>query len=251
MGMETTTETARIVSSLKRVMKSRGVTYAQLAREIRLSEPSIKRIFSRATLNLHRLEQICRVLDVSIYELTRLAEQVGTDANEPLTLEQETALAADPGLLACFYLNANGRTGREIGTELHADEKKVRRWFVRLHSLRLVDLRSGLRARARTTSAIAWRKDGPVRRLYEKQAREEYLRSAFSGVGEAQHFRSAELSEASWRVLMRKLERLASEFRDLAELDRGLPSREKRSYAVLLAARPWVFSMFRSLQQPA
>ncbi len=42
----------------------------------------------------------------------------------------------------------------------------------------------------------------------------------------------------------------AQEFRDLAELDRSLPSRDKRSVAVLLAARPWVFSMFESLRHP-
>jgi hypothetical protein len=40
------------------------------------------------------------------------------------------------------------------------------------------------------------------------------------------------------------LERLAAEFRDLADLDRALPAREKQSVAAVLAARPWVFSMF-------
>ena len=249
MTASSATETGRIVSSLKRIMKSRGVTYAQLGREIRLSEPSVKRILSRATLNLHRLEQICGALDVSIREVTRLAAEQSTESAELLTLEQETALAGDANLFACFYLLANGRTGREIGTELSADERQVRRWLVRLHSLRLVELRSGLRARSRTASAIAWRKDGPVRKLYEKQVREEFLRASFSGAGEAQHFRSAELSDASCRVFLRKLERLAAEFRDLAELDRSLPSRDKRSVAVLLAARPWVFSMFESLRQ--
>ncbi|MEA3108945.1 MAG: hypothetical protein QOI88_3550, partial [Gammaproteobacteria bacterium] len=44
-------------------------------------------------------------------------------------------------------------------------------------------------------------------------------------------------------------ERLAAEFRDLAELDRTLPSRDKRSIGMLLATRPWVFSMFESLRQ--
>jgi DNA-binding Xre family transcriptional regulator len=250
MAAEAASETARIVAGLKRIMKSRSVTYAQLARDIRLSEASVKRILSRATMSLQRLEQICRALDVSIAEVTRLAAEQSADAGELLTLEQETALAADPNLLGCFYLLANGRTGREIGTYLSADDKQVRRWFVRLHTLRLVDLRTGLRARPRTTTAIAWRRDGPVRRLYEKQARQEFLHSSFAGSGEAQHFRSAELSDASCRVFLRKLERLAAEFRDLAELDRSLPSRDKRSVAVLLAARPWVFSMFESLRQP-
>jgi hypothetical protein len=45
-------------------------------------------------------------------------------------------------------------------------------------------------------------------------------------------------------ILLRKLERLAAEFRDLADLDRSLPPREKQSVAAMLAARSWVFSMF-------
>ena len=90
-----------------------------------------------------------------------------------------------------------------------------------------------------------------MRRLYEQKVREEYLQSTFTAPFEAMHFRSAEMSEASCRVMLRKLERLAAEFRDLAELDRSLPSREKRSLGVLLAARPWVFSMFESARRPS
>jgi DNA-binding Xre family transcriptional regulator len=248
MTVEPANETARIVSSLKRIMKSRAMTYAQLARDIGLSEPSVKRILSRQTLTLNRLAQICRALDVSIHEVARLAAEVSADSTDTLSLEQETALAADWNLLACFYLLANGHTGREIAAELRAEERQVRRWFVRLHALRLVELRSNLRARPRVASAIAWRKDGPVRRLYEQRAREEFLTSLFSAAGEAQHFRSAELSDASWRVFLRKLERLSAEFRDLAEIDRSLASREKRSVAMFIAGRPWVFSMFRPLR---
>jgi len=44
--------------------------------------------------------------------------------------------------------------------------------------------------------------------------------------------------------------KLAAEFRDLAELDSTLAAREKRSMGILLAGRPWVFSMFESLRQP-
>jgi hypothetical protein len=46
-------------------------------------------------------------------------------------------------------------------------------------------------------------------------------------------------------VLLRELERLAAEFRDLTELDRTLPSRDNRSMAVLLETRPWLFSMLK------
>src|ERR1700687_615542 len=50
---------------------------------------------------------------------------------------------------------------------------------------------------------------------------------------------------------VKKIELLASDFRDLADLDRSLPSREKRSFAVLIACRPWVFSMFEGLKRTA
>jgi DNA-binding Xre family transcriptional regulator len=250
MSAMATGEAARIVLALKRLMKSRAKTYKQLAQQIDLSEVSVKRIFSRSSLSLARLEQICHALDVSIQEVAGISKEQPTDTSELLTIEQEGELAADPNLLACYYLVANGRAGPEIALELGADERQVRRWLVKLHSLKLVELRSKFRARARTTSSISWLRDGPVRRLYENQVRQEFLQSAFAAPNEALHFRSAELSEESCRVLLRKLERLAAEFRDLAELDRTLPARDKRSIGFLLAGRPWVFSMFEGLRRP-
>jgi DNA-binding Xre family transcriptional regulator len=247
--MAATGEAARIMMNLKRMMKSRAVTYRELARRIDLSEASVKRIFSRSSLSLARLEQISLALDVSIQEIARLSGEQGADSPELLTVEQESALAADPGLFACYYLIANGRTGQEIGAELDVDEKQVRRWMVKLQSFGLAELRPRLRARARTTSSIIWRNDGPVRRLYERQVRQEFLQSNFDSAREALQFRSAELSDASCRVLLRKIDRLAAEFRDLAELDRSLPTRDKRSMAIVLAARPWVFSMFEGLRR--
>ena len=250
MSVMATGEAARIVLALKRLMKSRAKTYKQLAQQIDLSEVSVKRIFSRSSLSLARLEQICHALDVSIQEVAGISKEQPTDTSELLTIEQEGELAADPNLLACYYLVANGRAGPEIALELGADERQVRRWLVKLHSLKLVELRSKFRARARTTSSISWLRDGPVRRLYESQVRQEFLQSTFAAQNEALHFRSAELSEESCRVLLRKLERLAAEFRDLAELDRTLPARDKRSVGFLLAGRPWVFSMFKNLRRP-
>jgi hypothetical protein len=75
------------------------------------------------------------------------------------------------------------------------------------------------------------------------------MRSDFAADNESLHFRSAELSEASRQVLQRKLARLTSDFNELAELDRHLPGREKRSVALMAACRPWVFSMFDGLRK--
>jgi hypothetical protein len=75
------------------------------------------------------------------------------------------------------------------------------------------------------------------------------MRSSFLAADETLQFRSAELSEASRILLQRKLARLCADFNELAELDRYVPPREKRSVALMMACRPWVFSMFDGLKR--
>jgi len=187
--------------------------------------------------------------ELSMEELVRPVASAPAETSSTLSAAQESALAADPQLLGCFYLLTNGHTPQEVASELHADERLLRRWLVKLDNLRLVELRARLGARLRVHAPISWREDGPIRRTYEQQVRDEFMRSGFLAADETLHFRSAELSEASRVVLQRKLTRLTADFNELAELDRHLPSREKRSVALMMVCRPWVFSMFDGLKR--
>ncbi len=242
-------ETNRIVLALKRGLRARGITYAMLAKRIGLSEPSVKRILSRGSLSLPRLERICEAAGLSMEELVRPVAAAPSETSSTLSAAQESALAADPQLLACFYLLTNGHKPKEVAAELNADEKLLRRWLVKLDNLNLVELQARLGARLRVHAPISWREDGPIRRTYEQQVRDEFMRSSFLAEDETLLFRSAELSEASRVVLQRKLARLSADFNELAELDRHLPRRDKRSVALMLACRPWVFSMFDGLKR--
>jgi transcriptional regulator with XRE-family HTH domain len=242
-------ETNRIILGLKRGLRSRGITYAMLAKRISLSEPSVKRILSRGSLSLPRLERICEASGISLEELVRPVAGAASETSGTLTLAQETALAGDPELLGCFYLMTNGHSPHEVAARLGADERQLRRWLVKLDNLGLVELRARLHARLRVRAPISWRADGPIRRTYEHQVREEVMRSSFTAQDESLHFRSAELSDASRQILQRKLERLTADFNELAELDRHLPGPEKRSVALMMACRPWVFSMMAALRK--
>jgi hypothetical protein len=183
-------------------------------------------------------------MGTSVPEMVQLHRGADADRPETLTLEQEKALAADPGLFACYHLVANGREQGEIQADLGTSQRAVVQWFARLKALGLVAHSSSGRNRGIAATAVQWRPDGPVRRMYEQEVRAEFLHSLFGAEREALHFRSAELSAASCRVLQRKLEKLAAEFRDLADLDSTLPSSRKRNVGCLLAMRPWVFSRF-------
>jgi DNA-binding Xre family transcriptional regulator len=242
-------ECAQIIAVLKRSLKARGTTYRDLAQAIGLSEASIKRIFAEETFSLSRLEQICAALGSSIAEVAKMAAQQTTSGGQQLTLEQEQVLASDWHLLACFYLLLNGHPAADVGRELNLQERQLRGLLVKLDAARLIELQPKLKVRLRTPNVIAWRSDGPVRRLYEHQVKTEFLQAEFTGRHELINFVSAELSEASAKMLTRKAEMLARDFAELAALDAGLPDKEKRSMGLLLAFRPWVFSMFDGLRK--
>ena len=98
--------TEQLIDSLKRVLKSRHITYAELARRIGMSEASVKRLFSQRTITKNRLEQVLAALELDFFELAKLARGAG-DAPEEMTETQEHALAAEPRLMGVFYLLFN------------------------------------------------------------------------------------------------------------------------------------------------
>jgi DNA-binding Xre family transcriptional regulator len=237
-------ESTQIIEALKRSLKTRGLTYRSLAPKLGLSEATIKRVFSEETFSLQRLEAICSAIGMTMSELVKMAAEAREPRAQYLSLEQEQLLASDSRLLACFYLLLNGRSSAEIVQRMGLTERELRALYVKLDAARLIELQPRLRARLRVGPVISWRTDGPVHRVYEKQVKAEFLQSEFQGTHELLLFRSAELSDASTKILLRKLEQLAKDFAELARLDVAVPADEKNNVGMLIAFRPWTFSIF-------
>ena len=63
--------TQDLVSALKAELKAAGITYAELAEQLGMSESSIKRIFAKADMPLSRIDEVLRVLKMDFAELAR------------------------------------------------------------------------------------------------------------------------------------------------------------------------------------
>ena len=236
-------ESTRIVATLKSLLRSKGLTYRDVAAALELSEASVKRIFAEESFSLKRLEQVCELLEVNVYELARLSAHQDHHSITKLTIEQETALASEPTLLLCFYLLINGWTLGRIKKRLRMNEAQMNDAIAKLHRFKLVERYSRNRIRLLTARTIAWRKAGPVRRLYERRIKAEFLEADFEAADSMLKFESAELSQSSIKIIERKLEKLIADFDDLVELDMALSPEKKKSVGLLLAFRPWVFSL--------
>jgi AraC-like DNA-binding protein len=238
----------RLVESLKKCLRARGVTYAMLARELHLSEASVKRLFSRGTFTLARVEEILRVLDLDLVELARMARGAEGGSAE-LSLEQETALARDERLLSVFWLLLNGWRFADIVEEFAITRTELTLALAKLERARLIDWEAGERVRLRVAKDFNWRAGGPVKKAYGQRVTAEFLRSRFSGPAELLRFEARDLSPASAAVLRRRLERLAAEFGELAEVDSSLPARRREGVGLLVACRPWEFSVVNALKK--
>ena len=238
----------RFVDALKRSLRSRGLTYGALARELRLSEASVKRMFSRGTFTLSRIEQILAVLDLELDEVARMSRSAEAQARE-LSLEQESALAKDERLLSVFWLLQNDWRFAEVVDAFAISRAELTGACARLEKLGLIDWRPGDRVRLKVAKDFAWRAGGPVKKVYGRRVMQEFLQGRFEAPLELLRFESRVLSPESALVLKRRLERLARDFNEFAAADASAPSARKVSVALLAACRPWEFSVVNALKR--
>jgi hypothetical protein len=241
-----------LVTELKRHLKAQGITYAALAKQLDLSESSVKRQFARQSFSLKRLEQILNLVGLEIADLIALMNERREFLTE-LSPEQEDALLADPKLLLTMYLLLNGWTLGEITSTFAIDDAEAERLLIRLHRARIIELLPFNRVKLLTARNFTWRKNGPVQRFFVREVQREFLDSAFAQAGEHMRFVAGLLSRASLAQLQQSMDRLAREFDELVRRDAALPVAERSSCSAVFALRPWEFSMFTALRrkQPA
>lgn len=237
-----------ITDALKRCLKARAMTYAALARALGLSEASVKRLFSSGSFSLRRIERICRVLDIDLFELARLARGEAPAATS-LTMGQEQALAENPRLLLVFHLLIADWTIDAIVRHYDISRAQCIRLMAALDRLGLIELRPRNQVRLRTARQVSWRPGGPIRKTYETRVLGEFLNASFDSTLALLAFEAKELSAASREVMLRKLRRLLQELNELSEIDAALAPEERESMGLVIGMRPYVLSVFTQLKR--
>lgn len=237
-----------LLSTLKRELKAREITYAEVADRLELSESSVKRIFSGTNLTLERLEALCRVVDM---EISDLVQKMGSERKriDRLTGEQEREVADDPRLLLVAICVLNRWTFDEIIDTYELTDHECIQLLARLDRLRLIELLPLNRFRLTVANDFQWIPNGPIQRFFRREVQPGFMKSTFSGAGEKLVFRNGMLSRGSNAAMIEKIERLVSQFNELHDEDSGLHLEERYGTSLLVAMRPWEFDYFRSLRR--
>jgi len=242
------TQTDLLVDVLKKALRERGLTYAHVAKGLGLSESSVKRTFSKGTMSLERLEQVCAQMGLEIadlLELTRAAE--GRTAE--LTEQVEQTLVGDVKLLLVAVLAINHWTVAAMLETYRLTEPEVVGLLTRLDRLGIIDLLHGNRIKVRLARNFAWRKGGPIQRFFENRVQEQFFDSPFLDHGEIRIMVQGSLSAKSNEMLQQRVRKLAEEFDALVEEERSLDRSLREGTTLVVAMRPWEFSQFADLRR--
>ncbi len=243
-------QTELLVDTLKRVLRAQKITYAQVADELGLSETSVKRLFSKSTFTLDRLEQICAKAGISIFDLAREAD-VTPEAVTELTPEQEQELLADPKLLLVTFSVLNHWGIDEIVDKFQITEAEVIQRLARLDRLGMIELLPENRIKRLTARNFTWRKNGPVQNFVENEIKTDFLSNRFVQKGEHLRFVGGMLSRDSVIRMHRAIDRLAAELDEYIQADADLPTEDKFGVGAVFALRPWEMPAFARLRRVA
>lgn len=235
-------QTAALVEALKRVLKEKGLTYAQVAHHLDMSLPSVKRMFADQHFSLRRLDQICELAGV---EITELAERLDRQRRiEQLTHAQEEELVADERLLLVAVCTLNHWSFDDILATYGFTPTELVRYLARLDRLRLLELQPGNRIKMLISHDFHWLSQGPIQRFFEAQVQGDFFRSRFHQPGELRLFAFGMLSSNTNTLMQQKMQRLLQDFRHYHEQDVSLPLDQRHGTALTVAMRPWELAVF-------
>ncbi len=238
-----------IVAGLKRALKQSGLTYAEVGRQLDVSESSVKRWFAEEKLSLQRIDAVCHLLDIDYQDLLQLGQQE-EGVLDQLTEDQEQQIVNDTRLLLVGYLLLQRWTPQQIIRRYEINEREMTQLLTRLDRLGIIELLPGNRVRTLVTPNFRWRTGGPIQRYFEASVRKDFFDSHFDLPGESQQFLYGMLSEDSIEQLNRRISHLVEDYRTLIRRDRMVPIAERSGTSLVIALRRWGFPAFDALKRP-
>lgn len=239
---------AALIEVLKRELKARGMTYARVARELGMSEASVKRMFSQKNFTLKRLDAVCRVAHIEFSELTRTLNQEDTQISQ-LTHEQEKEIVTNKKLFLVAVCALNHVTFEQLVNVYDIPKVECIQLLMRLDRLKFIELQPNNRIRLLVSRSFSWLPDGPIQRFFNQQAHNEYFRSRFDRPEEFMVVVNGMLSKSSSADIVTRLKRIAREFSEVHNEDVRLPLAERSAMSLLVAIRHWELQAFAEMRR--
>jgi transcriptional regulator with XRE-family HTH domain len=241
-------EVTQAVATTKRLLKAQGLTYRDVARALKLSEASVKRVFANGSFTVERLGQIAHLVGFTLAEL--LAESASEVPKlRVLTTEQEAKVVADEKLLMVAVCALNRWTVAEIISLYRLTRAECLKHLLVLDRMGLIELLPGDRIRPRVARDFDWLPDGPIRRYFMDRTLGDFLGSDFGQPDETLEFAQGLLTESALSQLRLELRKVRARMASLHDESTAAPLEQRRGIGLMLALRRWEPESFKRLRR--
>ncbi len=240
--------TQDLVNALKSELRAAGVTYADLADALGMSESSVKRVFAKADMPLSRIDEILRVLKMDFAELARKVADARPLSSE-LTAEQEGAVVADRRLLLVAICCLSQWSFEAMTHEYLFSDAECVKYLARLDRLGIIELRPLNRYRLKVAKGFRWLPHGPVMQYFREHVAADYLSGGFDGDGELIMLVHGEITKSLAATLVERLQRVGQDFARAHLAEQKLPDEQRKPYTLLVGMRSWLFAAFKDLKR--
>lgn len=242
------TEATQLISTIKKQLKSQGMTYRDVARALKLSESGVKRLFASGRFTIDRLVQVSNLLGYTLAELSREV-LAGQPRLTTLTEKQEHEVVSDPRLLVIAVCALNRWTMDEIVATYRVNHAECIKYLLRLDKLRIIDLLPGNRIRINVSRDFDWLPFGPIKQYFQNRGLGDFLKSDFAHEDEAMAFVNGMFTDQALAQIQDELRRLRQKLAELHEASLSAPLSKRSGIGLLLAMRKWEPADFAKLRR--
>ncbi len=172
-------ESYALIKELKRQLKLSGLHYVDVARQLEVSEGTVKRLLAEGhQISLERLERICQLIGLEMAELFKLAasHNKGLDS---LTLEQEKQLIADKALLLVAICVVNGYQFEQIIDQYRFSEAELVQKLALLDRLNIINLLPNNKIRLRVSPTFQWQTAARFSVFFSSKSKKHFSKATF------------------------------------------------------------------------
>jgi len=220
--LDHSSEFQAITTAFRQVLKSKKITYDELAGRLGTSAQTVKRLVNGyGDISLEKLVAACRAAGIEFFDLVKLAGEPREKTFE-LTVEQEEFLAGHPHHHAVLTELRDKKSIADVCKKHGVSIKSGRRYLRELEGAGLLERLEGDGFKLRYEGGHNWLNRGPLHRAHH----DEDIRQLFAFFmkvpappgTERMHTRSStQLSRKSVELLMTDLKELAGRYRRLAQ----------------------------------
>lgn len=252
MAADTFSSPKELLAVLRQRMKLLKYTYADAAKALGVSLPTMKRFFTSEDVSLGKVLALAEWLGLTLHDLAELAQQSAADKHI-FSAEQDKFLARNPGHIAYLFALVQGAEPSEIAAKHNLSSYSTQRYLNELEKIGLIRQSNEGKVKVLMEGSMSWEEDSELGKTHSKRMLLEL--SERVGAKLAQNspdsfliLRGVMLMPETFANLKRDLDELVAKYDVVSDQTRRLKGSNafpRQTFAII--ADHWEYNVFRHI----